>query len=94
MISRLFVMAWSGVWYRIVPAFAEGVTTRQSPDGEPQAAQGAVSLDGLHSITGTGGGEPAMLPDEGAQGIAVDLDQEDKDFSHWLLIRFQSLSRA
>src|ERR1041384_5341322 len=77
----------------VEPAFVPGVTTGNTFDGEPGAAEGAVMLDGLESVLGTRGIETAARFEQRAQHQLICADQDFEDEAHELMTRFQRVAR-
>ena len=76
--------------HRIVAARVPGMTPRDATDRQPAAPQGPVPADRLLRVTGTGGMETAVLPEQRAQEPPIELDESDQDLAHRSRILDQS----
>ena len=65
--------------YRIVAGASEGMTAEDAGKNHPSAAQGAVTLDGLHCIFGAGRHEAAGRREQGRNGPLVGSQQLQRD---------------
>src|ERR1700761_7802085 len=79
--------------HRIVAAGGERMAAAEAPGREPGTLQRAVALQGLDGVARTGRFEAATHPEQGAQGVAVHLYEEDQDRSHRLISSCQCRSR-
>lgn len=57
---------------------AEGVAAGESAEGEPCAADGAVAGVGVECVLAAGGVEAALAAEEGAEGEAVEMNEEEE----------------
>ena len=54
---------------------AEGVAAGNAPEGEPEAADGAVGGEGFGGVATAGGVETAAAAEEVAEGVLVEVDE-------------------
>ena len=67
---------------RIEPAVAPGMAAGDAFGGAAGAPQGAVFLDGVDGVLGTGGDVAAVAAKESAEGGAVEKDEVDEEPAH------------
>lgn len=77
------------LWHWVVAAAAPGVAGEHTFEREPRAFEGAILLDSLDSVVGTGRCVAARASDKGRERPLVDLDQGYQDASQ---ARFEAIN--
>lgn len=66
----------------IIPAPAQGLAPQQSPQGQPDATEGAMLLDGEEGVLGAARRKAAMGLHEGRDAPLIAADSSQKNPTH------------
>src|SRR5690348_17313545 len=90
---RLSMAVLREMRHRVVTAGVERMAAAEAPRRQPTAFQGTMAADRLDGVAGAGRLEAAARAQERAQGVTVELDEQNQELLHRLITSCQCQSR-